>query len=57
LPVLAGRGLDLEPIHELIPIAGNVHRRLRPDPQSPRKPPADEDLLVWFDAALAERRP
>ena len=45
LPVLGGHGADLEPIHELIPLAGNVYRRLRPDPQNPRKPPAGEDLL------------
>ncbi|MFU8872689.1 hypothetical protein [Micromonospora sp. SL4-19] len=59
LPVLAGRGFDLEPITSLLPIAGKVLRHLRnpePDAADPRTPPAGEDLRDWFDAAVAERR-
>ena len=51
LPVLGGRGLDLEPVHELIPLAGRLYRHLRGTGPAP----SGEDLSDWYDHEVAAR--
>ncbi|MEU5902857.1 hypothetical protein [Micromonospora sp. NPDC047527] len=51
LPVLGGRGADLEPVHELIPLAGRLYKQLRGDPVVA----AGADLSGWYDAAVGAR--
>lgn len=52
LPVLGGRGLDLEPVHELIPLAGRLYRHLRGTGPAP----TGEDLGDWYDHEVTQRR-
>ncbi|MEV0720504.1 hypothetical protein [Asanoa sp. NPDC050611] len=52
LPVLGGRGADLEPVHELIPLAGRLYKHLRGDPTVP----TGADLSGWYDNAVSARR-